>query len=45
MGEAAQDLFGGIETGEDIKDKGDFLGRFFRIGRRFGQNISLFGIA
>ena len=28
MGEAVQYLFGGIETGEDIKDKGDFLGGF-----------------
>jgi len=28
MGEAAENLFGGIETGEDIKDRGDFLGGF-----------------
>jgi len=28
MGEAAENLFGGIETGEDIKDQGDFLGGF-----------------
>ena len=28
MGDAAENLFGGIETGDDIKDKGDFLGGF-----------------